>query len=57
MILQNLPPYEENEDSNDSSEDDDEESLLIKKYIEILGKIEENKYKYDDYIALVETAQ
>lgn len=51
---------DENADSDSDGSDDsmeDDESKLMNKYIEILQKIEVNKYNYNDYVQLVEVAQ
>lgn len=40
-----------------SSESVDEEIKLNKNFIELLTKIDANKYSYDDYVLLVDIAQ
>ena len=40
-----------------SSESVDEEIKLKKNFIELLTKIDANKYSYDDYVLLVDIAQ
>lgn len=40
-----------------SSESVDEEIKLKKNFIELLNKIDANKYSYDDYVLLVDIAQ
>lgn len=47
------------EDDDDDADDDDDgetESQLIK-YAEVLGRINVDKYNYDEYVTLVATAQ
>lgn len=59
-LLASSDSDEENNIEDDEDEDDledDEESKLIKSYLEVLAKIEKNKYSYDDYVLLVNTAQ
>lgn len=41
---------------SDDSEDDDDEAGQIKEYIELLGKIQEDKYNYDNYVKLLDIA-
>lgn len=43
-------------DSMDDDDDDDEEALLIKQYAEMLAKIDEDRYNYDNYVQLLEIA-
>ncbi|XP_065087197.1 squamous cell carcinoma antigen recognized by T-cells 3 [Ochlerotatus camptorhynchus] len=45
-------------DSDDMDDDDDvaEEARQIKQYLELLGKIQEDKYNYDVYLQLLEVA-
>lgn len=46
------------DDSDDSSDGiEDEDIKRNQQFIEILQKIEQNKYSYDDYVALVDIAQ
>lgn len=45
------------EESDSASEEDSMDDKLIQKYIEILARIDKNKYNYDDYVQLVDTAQ
>lgn len=47
---------EDSDDEDETDYDEDEEVELINKYIEVLGKIKEDKYNYDNYVELVETA-
>lgn len=48
----------DSEDDEDSdSGDDDDESKLTKKYTEVLKRVIANKFSYDDYVQLVDTAQ
>lgn len=61
-LLASSDSEEENniDDDDDDDEDDledDEDSKLIKTYLEVLARIEKNKYSYDDYVLLVDTAQ
>ncbi|XP_055612844.1 squamous cell carcinoma antigen recognized by T-cells 3 [Uranotaenia lowii] len=49
------------QDEEDSDEDDDdydagEEAYQIKQYLELLGKIQEDKYNYDLYVQLLDLA-
>lgn len=44
-------------DNSNDDEDDDAERKMINKYLEILTKISEDKYNYDNYVELVDTAQ
>lgn len=50
---------DEDDDSDDDEEDemDDEDIRLIKKYMQVLERVSQNKYNYDDYVLLVNTAQ
>lgn len=46
------------DDSDDSSDEiEDEDIKRNQQFIDILQKIEQNKYAYDDYVALVDIAQ
>lgn len=45
------------DDEDEDDLEDDEDSKLIKTYLEVLARIEKNKYSYDDYVLLVNTAQ
>lgn len=47
----------EDDDDEEDDDDDDDESKAIAKYIEVLARLEENKYNYNDYTSLIETAQ
>lgn len=48
---------DDDEEEDDDDLEDDEDSKLIKTYLEVLARIEKNKYSYDDYVLLVNTAQ
>lgn len=52
---QNHPIDEEDEAEDDL--EDDEDSKLMKIYLEVLARIDKNKYSYEDYVLLVNTAQ
>ncbi|XP_055547110.1 squamous cell carcinoma antigen recognized by T-cells 3 [Wyeomyia smithii] len=41
---------------SDDTEDDDDEANQIKQYLELLGKIQEDKYNYDNYVKLLDNA-
>ncbi|KXJ75193.1 hypothetical protein RP20_CCG012142 [Aedes albopictus] len=53
---------EESSDDSEMDDDDDddndaaEEARQIKQYLELLGKIQEDKYNYDTYVQLLEVA-
>lgn len=47
----------DDDDDDDADEDEDAETRLMNKYAEILGRIMEDKYSYDNYTELVELAQ
>lgn len=51
--------YEDEVDASSTSSDDEEdnENKLIQQYIEVLDRIDQNKYNYDDYVLLVKIAQ
>ncbi|XP_053692344.1 squamous cell carcinoma antigen recognized by T-cells 3 [Sabethes cyaneus] len=42
--------------SSDSDDTDDDEAAQIKEYLELLGKIQEDKYNYDNYVKLLDSA-
>lgn len=44
-------------EDDDNINEEDEDNKLIQEYIKILGRIEKNKYNYDDYVMLVKIAQ
>lgn len=44
-------------DENDNDEDEDAEAKLMQRYLEILSKINDDKYNYDCYVELVDVAQ
>lgn len=44
-------------DDDDDDDDAVEEARQIKQYLELLGKIQEDKYNYDSYVQLLEVAQ
>lgn len=48
---------EDDDDDDSDSGDDDDESKLLKKYTEVLKRVIANKFSYDDYDQLVDTAQ
>lgn len=48
---------DDEEDDDDDDDEDDEELKLMKTYMEVLQRVSENKYNYDDYVLLVNTAQ
>lgn len=48
---------EEEEDDDDDDDEEDDESRLLSKYTEILGRIHDDKYNYDNYTELVDVAQ
>lgn len=56
-----IPQSSEDDDSSIDSQDEDEmdeaDSKLIRSYVETLGRIDKNKYSYEDYVALVNIAQ
>lgn len=49
--------HEHDVSDDDDDEDDDENDELLIKYMEALGRINKDKYRYDEYLSLVEAAQ
>lgn len=48
---------DDSDDDDDSDGEEDDDAKLMKLYLEILGKINEDKYNYDNYVQLVDVAQ
>lgn len=58
LIQIEMKEQDVSDDSDDSSDEiEDEDIKRNQQFIDILQKIEQNKYSYDDYVALVDIAQ